>query len=114
MAACSLSGSSSKKPLRPCESAILVNLAPIRCLRHLLNAHRPTEASPVWEWYDCSAPDIAREMHETARRRMPWVCRSKKHGPPYFSNCLARVEFSSDLVCKRTAPMASLVQSFLT
>ena len=43
VAACSLSGSYSKKPFRPCESAIHVNSAPMRCLRHLLNAHRPTK-----------------------------------------------------------------------
>ena len=99
MAACSLSGSSSKKPLRPFESAIHVNSAPMRCLRHLLNAHRPTEASPVWEWYDCSATYDAREIYEIARRRMQWICSSKKHGPPCFSNSSARVESSSDLVC---------------
>ena len=114
VAACSLSGLSSKKPFKPWESAIHVNSAPMRCLRHLLNAHRPTEASPVWEWYDCSAPDVEREMHETAHRRMPWVCSSKKHGPPCFSSSSARVESLSDLACKKTDPIASLHQFVLS
>ena len=86
VAACSLSGSSSKKPFKPWESAIHVNSAPRRCLRHLLNAHIPTEASPVCEWYDCSAGVVALEMHETALSLMPCVCSSKRHGPPLASN----------------------------
>ena len=73
-----------------------------------MNADRPTEAYLMWEWYDCSAPDVVWEMHETAHKQVPWVWSSKKHGSSYFSDFSAREESLLHLVCKRTASMVSL------